>query len=111
MLYLTIHQRRRDLAISRALGATRADIFLLITVEAAALAGLGVICGFFLGHGMVAAAAPFALDKLGIYPNAWLVQPLELKVAISVWAIGIMAGLLPAAIAYRLPVVDTLTKE
>jgi putative ABC transport system permease protein len=109
-LYLTIHQRRHDLAIARALGATRADIFRLITVEAAALSGLGVIGGFLLGHAMVAAAAPLAMAKLGIFPNAWLVQPVELTVAASVWAIGIIAGLLPAAIAYRLPVVDTLTR-
>jgi predicted lysophospholipase L1 biosynthesis ABC-type transport system permease subunit len=58
---LTIHQGRRDIAITRALGATRADVFRQITVEAAAL--------------------------------------------------GTLAGLLPAAIAYRLPVADTLAKE
>jgi putative ABC transport system permease protein len=110
-LYLTIYQRRRDLAVSRALGATRLDIFRLITVEAAALSGLGVIGGFLLGHGMVALAAPLAMEKLGILPNPWLVAPLEWRVAISVWVIGIIAGLLPAAIAYRLPVVDTLVKE
>lgn len=110
-LYLTIHQRRRDLAVSRALGATRGDIFRLIAVEAAALAGLGVGGGLLLGHALVAVAAPFAMEKLGLLANPWLLAPMELRVALSVWVIGIIAGLLPAAIAYRLPVVDTLTKE
>jgi putative ABC transport system permease protein len=110
-LYLTIHQRRRDIAITRALGATRADVFRQITVEAAALAGLGVICGWVLGHGLIALSASHVMSKFGIYPNAWQVHPVEVGIAASVWALGILAGLLPAAIAYRLPVADTLAKE
>jgi len=108
---LTIHQGRRDIAITRALGATRADVFRQITVEAAALAGLGVICGWVLGHGLIALSASHVMSKFGIYPNAWQVHPVEVGIAASVWALGILAGLLPAAIAYRLPVADTLAKE
>ncbi len=110
-LYLTIHQRRRDLAIARALGATRGDVFRLIAVEAGALSGLGVVCGWVLGHALIAVAAGSVMSRFGIYPNAWQVSPLELAIVASVWGLGVIAGLLPAAIAYRLPVADNLVKE
>lgn len=110
-LYLTIHQRRRDVAIMRSLGATRGDIFRLITLEAALLAGVGVVAGWLLGHLVVAAAAPMLLASYGIAPNAWAISPVEIVVAASVWVLGMFAGLLPAAMAYRLPVAETLIAE
>ena len=110
-LYLTIHQRRRDIAITRAIGATRGDIFRMITAEAAAIAGLGVIAGLICGHLLVAALGPAISSHFGLYPNAWQVNPLELPIGISVWVLGILAGLLPAAVAYRLPVAEALTAE
>ena len=64
-LYLTIHQRRRDISILRSLGATQANVFFLITVEAALLAGFGVIVGWVLGHGAMAALSPFCLSHYG----------------------------------------------
>lgn len=97
--------------MARALGATRVDVFRLIAVEAAALTGLGVVGGLLLGHMLVAAAAPLAMAKLGLATNPWLLTPWELPVAAMVWVIGLLAGLLPAAIAYRLPAVETLTTE
>ena len=110
-LYLTIHQRRRDVAILRSLGATQADIFLLITLEAAMLAGIGVIAGWLLGHSLVALAAPTVSERFGVMLQAWHPQAVELVIAISVWLLGILAGLLPAIMAYRLPVADTLSRE
>jgi putative ABC transport system permease protein len=110
-LYLTIHQRRRDIAIQRALGATPGDIFRLITLEAVLLTGAGVIIGWLAGHSFVAAAGVFAVDKFGIMPHAWVVSPQEAIIALSVWALGVVAGILPAAVAYRLPVAGIWSKE
>lgn len=110
-LYLTIHQRRRDMAILRSLGATRLDIFRLITLEAAALTGFGVLAGWGLGHALLAVSAPLALAQYGIGITAWQIQPVEFNIIASVWGLGIVAGLLPAIIAYRLPVAETLQKE
>jgi putative ABC transport system permease protein len=105
-LYLTIHQRRRDIAILRSLGATRGDVFRLIALEAAAIAGLGVLLGVLFGHSMLAAAGPYCLREFGVAPAPWQLTSTEAMVGASVWAVGILAGLLPAALAYRLPVVE-----
>jgi putative ABC transport system permease protein len=110
-LYLTINQRKRDVAIMRSLGATRTDIFFLITLEAAALAGIGVIAGWLVGHGLLALASSTISAQFGIIITAWHVQPVEILIACSVWILGILAGLLPAAMAYRLSVADTLVRE
>jgi putative ABC transport system permease protein len=110
-LYLTIHQRRRDLAILRSLGATRGDVFRLITVEAALLAGLGVIAGWLFGHGLTALLAPLVFQKYGIQLQAGQILPGEIAVGVSVWVLGILAGLLPALTAYRMRVAESLMEE
>ena len=110
-LYLTIHQRRRDISILRSLGATQANVFYLITVEAALLAGLGVLVGWLLGHGAMEALSPLCLSRFGIALSAWQVQPAEFEISLSVWVLGIIAGLFPAMVAYRMSVMDTLIGE
>jgi putative ABC transport system permease protein len=53
----TVIQRRRSIAILRALGATRREILTIVLAEAAVLggagAGLGVLLGFGVGHELV----------------------------------------------------------
>ncbi|MEI7834329.1 MAG: ABC transporter permease [bacterium] len=110
-LYLSLHQRRRDLAVLRALGATQVDIFRMIIIEAAVLTALGVLGGWLLGHGTVALLSGYAMQKFGIAPHAWQVQTVELYIGGSVWLLGILAGILPAVVAYRLPVAETLIAE
>jgi putative ABC transport system permease protein len=110
-LYLTIFQRRRDLAIFRSLGATRGDVFRLITLEAALLSGLGVVTGWLLGHGALAALYPVIIAQFGLSISPWQVLPVELAIGVSVWLLGVLAGLLPAVVAYRLPVAETLIKD
>ncbi|MHB9129660.1 MAG: ABC transporter permease [Armatimonadota bacterium] len=105
-LYLTIHQRRRDIAILRSLGATQGDIFRLITIEAAIIAGVGVLVGGLLGHGALAACASYCVREFGVAPAAWEFTPVEGLIAVSIWGLGILAGLLPAVLAYRVPVVE-----
>jgi len=110
-LYLTIHQRRRDLAVLRSLGATRADVFRLITLEAALLSGLGVIVGWLFAHGLTAALSPAVFARFGVWLHPGQLLPGEVAIAVSVWALGILAGLLPAVTAYRLPVAESLLEE
>ncbi len=110
-LYLSLHQRRRDLAVLRALGATRVDIFRMIIIEAAVLTALGIISGWLLGHGTVALLSGYIMAKYGIAPQAWQLLTVESYIGGAVWLLGILAGILPAVVAYRLPVAETLIAE
>ena len=53
----TVIQRRRNIAVLRAIGATRREILTIVLTEAAALgaagAALGILLGLAVGHGLV----------------------------------------------------------
>jgi len=110
-LYYSIHQRRRDIAVIRSLGATRVDVFRVIALEASVLSAFGVISGWLLGHGITALGSSMVMTRFGIALNAWHFEPIEGVVALSVLILGVFAGLLPAIIAYRLSVADILVQE
>ena len=100
-LYNSMEQRRRQIAVLRVLGASRAHIFGLIVTESAVLGLLGAVAGVLLAlvGGQVVAATLKA--KLGIlvtptFPPVWVL----LVVAIAV-LLAAIAGLVPAVAAYR----------
>jgi putative ABC transport system permease protein len=100
-LYLSAERRRRDLAILRALGAHRREIFALVIMESFLLTLLGLMFGWFIGHGLLALAAPLVRDNLGIGVSPWMTDGEELIALGFVAAGGLIAGLFPAALAYR----------
>ena len=54
----SLDERRREMAILRAVGARPHQIFLLLILEAGLLALLGVLLGTFLSFVLIAAADP-----------------------------------------------------
>ncbi|MCA9320838.1 MAG: ABC transporter permease, partial [Planctomycetes bacterium] len=56
-IYNTMNERRRELAIMRAIGARRTTLLAVIVLEAAALAFSGAVIGLVLGHLLIYAAA------------------------------------------------------
>lgn len=106
-LYNTLQGRRREIAVLRALGARPAHIFTLIVLEGSVLCLLGGLLGLALGHGLLAALAPWALASYGVrleavpgLVDAWLL--------LGVVGLGAAAGLLPAWRGYRTPVASNL---
>ncbi|WP_050494334.1 ABC transporter permease [Bifidobacterium longum] len=91
MMIVTVMERRGEIGLRRALGATPGNIRMQFVTEAALLSTLGGFAGIALGAGAaigVAASAgqPIALD--------WTSLPLAWAAAILV---GILAGLYPAS--------------
>jgi putative ABC transport system permease protein len=94
-------ERSRDVAIMRALGAGRGRVLAAVLVEAVVLAGLGGLAGWVIGHGIVAAIAPWVAEQAGVAvgflsaaPAEWLLVPLLVGLAV-------LAALIPALAAYR----------
>ncbi|MBC7782324.1 MAG: ABC transporter permease, partial [Burkholderiales bacterium] len=103
-IYNSVAARSREIAILRALGATRRRILLLITFEAALLGLIGAIIGFILGHAMAAAGSAYLNRTFG-EGIAWQrVSPYEIWGIAAVVLIAFFAGLVPALKAYRVPV-------
>ena len=108
-LYQSAERRRRDLAVLRALGAHPREIFALVVLEAFLLTLLGLMVGWLIGHGALAMAGPYLRDSLGVGVSPWSMDRLE-AMALGVVALGgLLAGLLPAVLAYRREPVSDLS--
>ena len=94
-------ERSRDVAIMRALGAGRGTVLATVLVEAVLLAGLGGLAGWALGHGVVAAIAPWVADRAGVVVGFLSGSPAEFLLVPLLVGLAILAALIPALSAYR----------
>jgi len=102
LMMLVVRQRRAEIGLRRALGATPADIAIQFFVEGIALAGTGIVLGLGLGAGgALFVANAFAMPVAGSSP-----LPL-LGVLVSV-AASTVACVVPAIVAARLEPSDAL---
>ena len=108
-LYQSAERRRRDLAVLRALGAHPREIFSLVVIEALLLTLLGLAVGWLLGHGGLAFANPYLRDSLGIGISPWSTNRIEAIALLIVAVGGLLAGILPAVLAYRREPVNDLS--
>lgn len=99
-LYLSILQRRRDLAIMRALGASAGEIFGCVLIEAFLVTVLGIISGWLLGNVVTFALGRVLEQKFGMVISTFGIVPDELTAFATVALVGILAGVLPAWQAY-----------
>jgi putative ABC transport system permease protein len=107
-IYNSVSARMREIAILRALGATRGKVLLLICLEAVTIGVIGAVGGLILAHLLAALASAFFARILGEGIN-WLAwDSMELLYLLAVVGICLIAGLVPAIKAYRVPVADNL---
>ncbi|MDR2624734.1 MAG: ABC transporter permease [Zoogloeaceae bacterium] len=104
----SLNERRRELAILRANGASPRDMFLLLATEGVLLTTLGLFLGFVFLALISALAAPWLLRAYGIQ-----IQPLALDASglgylSAIWTTGFVASLFPGWRAYRLSLADGL---
>ncbi len=107
-IYNSVSARMRDIAILRALGATRARILTTICLEAGLIGLLGALLGIVLGHALGALASNYLQQTIGESLRWWVVAPEEWLYLLGVTAVAVLAGLVPAFKAYRSPVADNL---
>lgn len=110
-VYNTIHDRRKQIAILRALGANRNDIYRLILVECAAIAGLGAVLGYLVHFGIMGLAGGILRSQTGIMLNIVQMQSVHLWIVPAMMVLGMIAGILPANKAYRTDVGSQLSPD
>lgn len=110
-LYNSMHSRRRDLAILRALGARRRTIFAAIILESATIAALGMGLGFLVYAMILGAAAAVIRSQTGVVLDPWKPAWVWLWAPIAMVLLGALAGVLPAIKAYRTDVAGGLVPE
>jgi putative ABC transport system permease protein len=106
----TLDERRYDLAIMRALGASRGQVAAVLLTESLVLAAAGTALGLVIAH-VAAAATAWWLPQAGpLSASARHFAPEEWGVVALALAAGILAALWPAWRAYRLDVAATLAE-
>lgn len=107
-MYSATLTRRREIATMRALGARRGTILRIVLAESSMLAVAGGVAGLAGGH-VVAYVGASVLAARGVQvANPLVFSALEPVVLGSVILLGILAGVLPAVLAYRTEVEENL---
>ncbi len=109
-LYMAILQRRRDLAIMRALGATRGEIFGAVLIEAFWVTLLGLAAGWALGALTCQLLGLYLASKLGFHIAAVSLSADLITAYSAVLLMGLIAGILPAWQAYRTDIARDLAE-
>lgn len=104
-----LNERRREMAILRALGARPGQIFALVLGESLVLALAGAGLGLTLLQAALWLAGPLLEARLGLTIAGWPPSSHELSLLAAVLACGLGAGLFPAWRAYRYSVADGMT--
>ena len=107
-IYNSVSARTREIAILRALGATRGKIIALICVEAALIAAVGGVLGIVVGHLISFGGSEFAYEQFGQRLHWWQPDLSEPAYLAGVIVLALLAGLVPALKAYRTPVATNL---
>lgn len=107
-LYNSMEQRRRQIAVLRVLGASQSRIFGLVLTESALVGVLGAILGLVVSLLGVRVVTAIMRDRLGLVIEPTLTPEAAMVVIIATVALGVLAGLVPALMAYRTPVAKSL---
>ena len=107
-IYNSMNERRRQIAIFRALGARRSTVFVSVLLEALSIAALGVIIAFVLYGAIVSAASAIIRAQTGVVIDPWTWHNVMAWGPIGLIALGAAAGIVPAIKAYRVDVAENL---
>ncbi len=106
VLLSTMNERRREMAILRAVGARPWQISFLLLLEAGVVTLAGIIVGTAGAVGLQAFSAPVLLDHIGLMIRVSLPGLRELAILGVILAAGVAIALVPAAMAYRRTLAD-----
>ncbi|MFO1062372.1 MAG: ABC transporter permease [Pirellulales bacterium] len=101
-IYNSMNERRRDIAVMRALGAGRDTVLLVILLESFLISAIGGSIGWFAGHLIGVIASPAVEARTGIQVGLFTATTwLELALVPGIALLATLAGLVPALAAYR----------
>jgi putative ABC transport system permease protein len=108
-LVTTLNERRREMAILRAIGARPWQVAALLLIESGTIALAGCLTGLLVVVALLMLLAPSLSAQFGLqlHPLAFTLR--ELVLLLAVLGGGLIAGLVPALLAWRRSLADGLT--
>ncbi|MEK7415764.1 MAG: ABC transporter permease [Planctomycetota bacterium] len=110
-LLATLRERRRDLALLRALGARRQTIFTLVLSQALVISLAGAVAGWVGGHALTWVGCHYVHAETGMRFSPWFYSSADFWLLPTTILLGLLAGLIPAIQAYRLGLLTTLKPQ
>jgi putative ABC transport system permease protein len=107
-MYNSMSDRKHDIAIMRALGASRFTVMAIILLESILLALGGGLFGLLVGHGMIAAMSSVIAEQSGVFISGLDFRPVELILIPGLIILATLVGYLPAMYAYKTDVAKSL---
>jgi putative ABC transport system permease protein len=106
----SMKERKYDLAIMRTLGGSRMKLFLHVIIEGAMISIAGGVLGIALGHiAMEGIGVMFAeAQQFAVTGSVFLTE--EIWILLLAIGIGVVSSLIPALLAYRTDIAQTLSK-
>lgn len=109
-LYHALSERRQDLAIMRALGASPGKLMALLLFEGLLLAAVGAALGLALGHALTEILG-FALRRTHqVSVTGWIWRDYEVLVIALALGVGFIAAIVPAWRARGIDIAATLAR-
>lgn len=105
-IFSSLNERRREMAIFRAMGARPRVILGMLVLEAALMAAIGAILGLALLYIGLAIGQPILDSAFGLFLPIEVPTLREMWVLLAVIASGVIVSLLPAMRAYNLSLAD-----
>lgn len=109
VMVASLGERRRELAILRALGASPREVFALLAAEALLLALAGCALGLLLLYAAVGTLSPRLESQWGLVVTLAPPSAREALLLAAVVGAGLLASLVPGWRAYRLSLADGMT--
>ncbi len=111
VLLASLGERRREMAILRATGASPRHVFTLLGLESTGLTILGVATGLLLHYIILLSIGWWISDHYGLVIPVSLPDAQGIMILYGVLLAGMVAGLIPALAAYRTSLADGMTQK
>jgi putative ABC transport system permease protein len=110
-LFNSLKERRYELALMRVMGASRFRLFAQILLEALLLSFIGCILGILLSHCSMQLFATYMQSSFRYSFTGWRFLTEEYVLVATALFIGMLAGILPAIMAFKTDISKTLGKD
>ena len=103
-----LNERRRELAVLRAVGAGPRHVLMLLALEGLLVTLAGVAFGVLASLALIAGAGPWVQAQYGVALTLAAPSASQWQLLAGVLAAGVLASLVPGVRAYRLSLADGL---
>jgi putative ABC transport system permease protein len=106
-VFSVLAARRRQLAVLRALGASRSFIFALVWCQVTTIIAAGALVGLGLGWVGAQTISDIVGERTGLAIASTIARP-ELVMVLALMLVGALLAVVPGVFAYRQPVSESL---